>query len=210
VFTGLIDDVGTIDQVATTAAGRELRVRCGYEGLLPGESVAINGVCLTVRECGAGWFTVAAIGPTLDRTTIGTWGTGRRVNLERAMRADSRLGGHIVQGHADGIATVNRVHERGDARIVMVVLPLDVAELCVPHGSIAIDGVSLTIDFFGGHWVEVALIEYTLRHTTLGDLADGDTVNVEGDVIGKYVRRLVQPYRDGGEAPPPDQFITTS
>jgi riboflavin synthase len=195
VFTGLIDDVGTIEDVASTDVGRVLRVRCRYDDLVPGESVALNGVCLTVRECGSHWFTVAAIDATILRTTVGAWKQGRRVNLERALRADARLGGHIVQGHVDGIATVIEPVQTGDTRYMKLALPTDVVETTVPHGSITIDGVSLTVSFGPVEsWIEVALIDFTLRHTTLGDLVDGDTVNVEGDVIGKHVRQLVQPH----------------
>jgi riboflavin synthase len=195
VFTGLIDDVGTIEEVASADVGRVLRVRCRYDDLVPGESIALNGACLTVRECGPRWFTVAAIVSTIMRTTIGTWKVGRRVNLERAMRADARLGGHLVQGHVDGIATVIEPTQNGDERVVRLALPPDVAEVTVPHGSITVDGVSLTVNFGPVEtWIEVALIDFTLRHTTLGELVDGDTVHVEGDVIGKHVRQLVQPH----------------
>ena len=111
------------------------------------------------------------------------------------MRADSRFGGHIVQGHVDGMATVIDPQESGDTRYVKLALPDDVAEITVLHGSIAVDGVSLTVNLGPADgWIEVALIEYTLRHTTLGDLVDGDTVHIEGDVIGKYVRQMTQPY----------------
>ena len=108
MFTGIIDDVGAIDQATTTPVGRELRVRCAYPDLVPGESIALNGACLTVRESGPGWFTVAAITTTLDRTTVGEWDVGTRVNLERALRAGDRLGGHLVQGHVDGVGQVLR------------------------------------------------------------------------------------------------------
>src|SRR5581483_10861574 len=109
MFTGLIDDVGTIDHVEEIPAGRELRVCCRYFDLVDGESIALNGACLTVREHGDGWFTTAAVSTTLDRTTIGRWGSGTRVNLERALRVGDRLGGHLVQGHVDGVGTVRRV-----------------------------------------------------------------------------------------------------
>jgi riboflavin synthase len=195
VFTGLIDDVGTIDRVAPTSAGRELRVRCRYSDLADGESVALNGACLTVREHGAGWFSVAAVSTTRDRTTIADWGEGTRVNLERAVCLGDRLGGHIVQGHVDGVATVLSAQQDGDSRLVSVTLPPALAELVVPHGSIAVDGVSLTVNALPGpDVVEVSLIEYTLRHTTLGQLSPGCRVHIEADVIGKYVQRLLAPY----------------
>jgi riboflavin synthase len=195
VFTGLIDDIGTIDDITPSEVGRVLRVRCRYADLVPGESIAVNGACLTVRECGPGWFTVAAIVDTVMRTTIGAWRVGRRVNLERAMRADSRFGGHIVQGHVDGIATVIDAGRGQDARYVRLALPIEVAEVTVLHGSIAVDGVSLTVNVGPtDSWIEVAIIDYTLQHTSLGDLVDGDAVHVEADVIGKHVRRLLQPH----------------
>ena len=186
MFTGLVDDVGTLTRVAETADGRELRVRCRYDDLREGESIALNGACMTVRECGAGWFTVAAVVTTLGRTTIGDWAEGQRVNLERALRAGDRLGGHIVQ-----------VEERGDALVIDIEMPADIVPLLVAHGSVTIDGVSLTVNALPGEGVlQISLIEYTRRHTTLGALRVGDRVHVEGDVIGKYVQRLAAPYAE--------------
>jgi riboflavin synthase len=195
MFTGLIEDVGVIEEASESAAGRELRVRSAFAGLSEGESIAINGACLTVLAHGDGWFTVAAVLTTLGRTNIADWGAGTRVNLERAMRADARLGGHIVQGHVDGVATVASVATEGAARLVNVRLPRELAELMVPHGSIAVDGVSLTVnDLPEPGVVQLSLIEYTLAHTTLGELRAGTRVHVEADVIGKYVRHLLAPY----------------
>jgi riboflavin synthase len=195
MFTGLIEDVGVIEEARESAAGRELRVRSAFTGLSDGESIAINGACLTVLARGDGWFTVAAVLTTLGRTNILDWGAGTRVNLERAMRADSRLGGHIVQGHVDGVGMVESVATAGDARLVNVRLPRDLAELMVPHGSIAVDGVSLTVNELPEpDVVQLSLIEYTLGHTTLGDLRAGSRVHLEADVIGKYVRHLLAPY----------------
>lgn len=195
MFTGIIDDVGTVERVAETAAGRELRVRCRYADLGDGESIALNGACLTVREHGAGWFAAAAVVTTIERTCIGEWRTGTRVNLERALRAGDRLGGHLVQGHVDGVGTVLDARTAGDARLVDLRLPPGLAELMVPHGSLAVDGVSLTVNELPApDVVQLSLIEFTLRHTTLGDLAPGRRVHVEGDVIGKYVQRLTAPY----------------
>ncbi|HSC33107.1 MAG TPA: riboflavin synthase [Gemmatimonadaceae bacterium] len=195
MFTGIISDIGTIERVADGPAGRELRVRSAYVGLSAGESIALDGVCLTVREHGEGWFTVAAVVTTLERTEIGAWASGTRVNLERALRAGDRLGGHLVQGHVDDTGTVVAARTEGDARLVDIRLPRELAELVVPHGSIALDGVSLTVnDMPAVDVVQVSLIEYTLRHTTLGDLTPGRRVHVEADVIGKYVQRLVAPY----------------
>lgn len=208
MFTGLVDDVGTIEGVETTAAGREFRIRCRYDDLVAGESIACDGACLTVREHGAGWFTVAAVVTTLERTNIGAWAAGRRVNLERAMRASDRFGGHIVQGHVDGVGTIRRIRLKDDAWLVDVEVPEAIARLLVPHGSVTVDGVSLTVNALPRPGLlQLSLIEYTVRHTTFADRAVGDAVHLEGDVIGKYVERLLAPYlartTDAGASPAP-------
>lgn len=195
MFTGLIDDVGTIERVSDTEAGREYRIRTRYENLVEGESIAVSGACLTVREFGHGWFDVAAVVTTLERTHLGDWQAGRRVNLERAMRVGDRLGGHIVQGHVDGVGTVRRLARREDAWLVDVALPAGLDDMLVPHGSITVDGVSLTVNHLPGpDAVGLSIIEYTWRHTTFGELREGDRVHVEMDVIAKHVKRLVGPY----------------
>ncbi len=194
MFTGLVDDVGTVTSVSESDAGLELRLSCSYADLRPGESIALNGACLTVRECGDGWFTVAAVITTLGRTTVAEWKSGRRVNLERAMRADGRLGGHIVQGHVDGVGIVDDVERAGDALLLNLALPPGLAETVVPHGSVTIDGVSLTVNDIRGDRLQLSLIDYTLHHTTLGGLGAGSRVHVETDVIGKYVRRIIAPH----------------
>jgi riboflavin synthase len=202
MFTGLVQDVGTIEQLRVTPAGRELRVRCRYDDLVDGESIAINGACLTVREHGSGWFTAAAVTTTMVRTTIGEWTTGQHVNLERAMQAGDRFGGHFVLGHVDGVASVIDIATQGDARLVSLALPDGLSELMIPHGSLTVDGVSLTVNELPAPGtVELSLIEYTLSHTTLGELRVGQHVHVEGDVIGKYVRRMLAPYQGGFDAP---------
>ncbi|HEX4934866.1 MAG TPA: riboflavin synthase [Gemmatimonadaceae bacterium] len=200
MFTGLVDDVGTITAVETGEAGREFRIACRYDDLADGESIACAGACLTVREHGAGWFTVAAVVTTLARTTIGDWGVGRRLNLERSLRAGDRLGGHIVQGHVDGVGEVVATARSGDAWLIDIGVPPDIAELLVPHGSICVDGVSLTVNEIPRPGIlQVSIIEYTLRHTTLGGLSAGDRVHLEGDVVGKYVRALTRPYLPPGQ-----------
>ena len=195
MFTGLIDDVATITTVATTDAGRELRIACRYDDLAIGESIAVNGACLTVRDRGPGWFVTAAVVTTLERTCIGTWQEGTRVNLERALRAGDRLGGHLVQGHVDGVGRVDRVERRQDALLVDVTVGDDLAMLAVPVGSIAIDGVSLTVNALpAAGVVQLSLIEHTLRVTTLGSVAVGGRVHVEVDIVGKYLQRIAAPY----------------
>ncbi|MGH7711064.1 MAG: riboflavin synthase [Gemmatimonadaceae bacterium] len=192
MFTGLVDNIGVIQAVQPSPAGLELRVACVYADLAVGESIAVSGACLTVREAGPAWFIAAAMEATRSRTTMGDWQVGRRVNLERALRASDRLGGHIVQGHVDAVGRVVAAREGDDALLIDVDVGGDLEELLVPHGSIALDGVSLTLNAVPSPAVaQVAIIEYTRKHTTLGDLKEGDSVNVEGDVIGKYVRRLL-------------------
>jgi riboflavin synthase len=207
LFTGLIERVGVVDGAHDTSAGRELRIRADFTDLRSGESIAVNGACLTVRDFGPGWFEAAAVVTTLERTMIGDWSKGTRVNLERALRADSRLGGHIVQGHVDCVATVSAREERADALVVDLELPAAVFPLLVLHGSVAVDGVSLTVNDLRPRGLQVALIEYTLRETTLGDLRVGSRAHVEADVIAKHVKRLLDPYlRDSAAMGPVIDF----
>ena len=195
MFTGLITDVGTIDRVQSTDAGREFRIRTSYSNLTAGESIAVSGACLTVREFGDGWFTVAAVLTTLGRTTLADWEPGRRVNLERALAAGDRLGGHMVQGHVDAVGEVVAVERIADALLINLAIPPQLAPLVVLHGSIAVDGVSLTVNAIPNeHTVQLSLIDFTLKATTLGALRVGHRVQVEADVIGKYVQRLVAPH----------------
>ena len=194
MFTGIVDDVGLIESVTSSPAGREIRIRSSYTDLADGESIAVNGACLTVRELDATSFTVAAVVTTLGRTTIGEWNRGLRVNLERAMRADDRLGGHIVQGHVDGVGVVAAVERLSDAVLVDVDLPENLGAMVVQHGSVAIDGISLTVNAITGDRLQLSIIEYTLKHSAFGDLEAGSRVHVETDVIGKFVRRLLAPY----------------
>jgi riboflavin synthase len=208
MFTGLVDDVGAIDGVSSTDAGRELEIRCRYDDLQIGESVAVNGVCMTVLQPKAGGFTCAAFAPTIEVTTIGSWSAGRRVNLERALRPSDRLGGHFVQGHVDGVARVESIADQGDALLLDLAVPEGISDLMVERGSIAVDGVSLTIQALPegrserksfrldkvASLVRVGLIEHTRNHTTLGSLKVGEQVHVEADMIAKHVRRLLAPH----------------
>lgn len=194
MFTGLIEQVGEVVSVQQSDAGRELRIRAGYSDLEEGESIAVNGACLTVRERGSDWFTTAAVTTTLERTAIGDWKKGTRVNLERAMRASDRLGGHIVQGHVDFVARVAGVKRAGDALLIDLAIPPAFERLFVLHGSIAVDGVSLTVNDLSSSALQLSLIDYTLRHTTLGELTPGARVHVEADIVAKHVRKLIEPF----------------
>ena len=194
MFTGLIETIGEVERVRQTEAGRELRVRAPFDDLSAGESIAVNGACLTVRDFGSGWFDAAAVLTTLERTTIGDWKQGTRLNLERSLRPGDRLGGHIVQGHVDGVGIVAAREQAGDALLIDVSVPGPIESLFVLQGSVAIDGVSLTVNELKPGGLQLSLIEYTLRHTTLGELKEGSRVHVEADVVARHVRRLLEPY----------------
>ncbi len=200
MFTGLIEQVGEVESVRQTDAGRELRIRAPFNDLGGGESIAVNGACLTVREFGPGWFQAAAVLTTLERTTIGDWHAGTRVNLERSLRAADRLGGHLMQGHVDCVATVVAREAAGDALLMDLTIPASLEPLFVLHGSIAVDGVSLTVNELKPRGLQLSLIDYTISHTTLGDLQPGNRVHVEADMIAKHVRRLLEPYLQGTTA----------
>jgi len=192
MFTGLIETVGEVADVLTVAAGFRIRVAANLAGeLRDGESVAVNGVCLTATSIAGGAF-AADIGPETARvTTLGGIAPGQKVNLERSMRADGRFGGHLVQGHVDGTGTVESVGEEGEAHWVRVRLPEALAPLVIPRGSIALDGVSLTVARLDETVLDVMIIPFTWAHTTLATLHVGDRVNVECDMVGKYVARSV-------------------
>jgi riboflavin synthase len=196
MFTGLVEAIGTIERVADTSAGLEFRVSCPWSDLVAGASVAMNGACLTVRESGDGWFLVAAVATTLGRTCMESWTTGTLVNLERAMRLGDRLGGHLVQGHVDDVGTVRSVARQGSALLIDVEVPAEVARLLVPHGSVTVDGVSLTVNAIPEPGIlQVSIIAHTEAVTTLGRLAAGDRVHLEADVIARYVQALLAPYQ---------------
>ncbi len=191
MFTGIVSAVGRVAKATHIEGGVQLSIRAPYKGLRRGESIAVNGACLTVERVARGGFTAHAIETTLGRTLLGEWSAGRRVNLERAVRAIDRLGGHLVQGHVDGVAVVARVAKQGDAVLVDLQVPPEVLEVSIPHGSLTVDGVSLTVNaLLEGNMAQVSLVPFTRAHTTLGALGSGDRVHVEGDVLGKYVRRL--------------------
>ena len=196
MFTGIITDVGTVQQAARTPDGLELTITTSYPDLEPGESVAVDGACLTVQSVALNAFTAHIIRTSLERTRFGEYRDGQRVNLERALRAGDRLGGHLVQGHVDGLGTVERIAQRDDARLLDVRVPDEVARVSIPLGSITVDGVSLTVNAKpGSAVVQISLIPFTLQHTTLGERRTGDRVQLEADTIGKYVAALMEERR---------------
>jgi riboflavin synthase len=195
MFTGIITAVGTIREVASVDGGREVVVAEPWNDVVLGESIAIDGACLTVMRLEPGGFRFHVVTTSLQRTRIGDYAVGTRVNLERAVRAGDRLGGHIVQGHVDGVGTVRSVRQVADARLVDIEMPPEVAAVSIPLGSIAVDGVSLTVNALPGPAVvQVSLIPFTLEQTTLGEKRPGDRVHLEGDPVGKYVRQFLQPH----------------
>jgi riboflavin synthase len=195
VFTGLIQDIGSVEALDLGADGARLRIATslGPEIAL-GDSVAVNGVCLTATSADASGFETEAMNQTLDVTAFGGVGVGDKVNLELAMQATDRLGGHIVQGHVDGVGEVVSVEDDGFARRVRVGLAPDLLRYAVDKGSIALSGVSLTVAELGDEWVEVSLIPETLERTNLGELTPGSKLNVECDIVAKYVERLLAPF----------------
>ncbi len=194
MFTGLIEEVGRIRRLALTGAGGELRVdaRAVLDGLRVGESIAVNGVCLTVTEVERDGFRAHLSAETLRRTTFGQLRAGRLVNLERALRVSDRLGGHIVQGHVDGIGRFLDRRPDGESWIFRFAFPPDLRRYLVVKGSIAVDGISLTIAGLGEAWFEVAIIPHTLRMTNLRELQSGDGVNLEVDILAKYMERMME------------------
>jgi riboflavin synthase len=195
MFTGLIQDVGTVESVEAGPDGARIRVATGLgPEIATGDSVALDGVCLTATVVDADGFETEAMNQTLEVTSLGSLQAGSKVNLELAMKASERLGGHIVQGHADGVGEVASVTEDGFARRLRVVLPPELLRYVVERGSISLAGVSLTVAALGDGWAEVSLIPETLERTNLGEAEPGRKINVECDVIAKYVERLVQPF----------------
>lgn len=190
MFTGLIETVGEVVKLAPASSGFRLRIRTGLAiELRPGDSVAINGVCLTATECTDSTLS-ADVGPETARvTTLGGLTTGQRVNLERSMRADGRFGGHFVQGHVDGTGLVKAVWGDGESHWITIGIAQALEQLVILRGSIAVDGVSLTVARLGDMSLDVMIIPFTWSHTSLSSLRGGDRVNLECDMVGKYVAR---------------------
>ena len=191
MFTGLVTAVGTVQGANRSAQGLDLSIEAPYPDLIPGESLAVDGACLTVQNLGTGSFGVHVVATSLERTRFGEYSPGRRVNLERALRVGDRLGGHLVQGHVDGVGTVTLLRQRDDAWLLEIRVPDEISRYSVPLGSITVDGVSLTVNALPRPGVvQVSLVPFTREHTTLGKVKQGDRVHVEADVLGKYVRQL--------------------
>lgn len=195
MFTGLIEDLGTVESIERGGDGAKLRIATRLAGELSlGDSIAVNGCCLTATSVDGGAFETEAMNQTLEVTALGGVEEGSKVNLELAMKVGDRLGGHIVQGHVDGVGIVASTNDDGFARRVRVTLPTQLLQFVVDKGSITLNGVSLTVADLGDSWAEVSLIPETLERTNLGDLAPGDRLNVECDVVAKYVERLMSPF----------------
>ena len=192
VFTGLVQDRGRVTAVDATEDGVTLGVRTRLAGeIAAGDSVAVDGVCLTATAIADGQFHAAVMHETLRRSSLRAATQGSDVNLELSLRASDRLGGHIVQGHVDGLGAVRDVREDGFARVVTVAVAPELLRYVVEKGSIAVNGVSLTVMAVGDDWFSVSLIPETLERTTLGAAAPGAPVNLEVDVVAKYVEKLV-------------------
>lgn len=193
MFTGIVTAIGTIRQTAAGPDGLQLTIQCAFPDLELGESIAVDGACLTVQSLTPGGFTAHVVRTTRERTRIGEYASGQRVNLERALRVGERLGGHLVQGHVDGVGRVEHLEERAAGRLLDLRVPKEVDQVSVPLGSITVDGVSLTVNAKPQPGVvQISLVPFTLQHTTLGERRVGDRVHLEADTIGKYVWSFMQ------------------
>jgi riboflavin synthase len=193
VFTGIVRELGTLVAAVETDGGRrlELRAPATAGAAAPGDSIALNGVCLTVADVDGDALAFDAVPETIARTTLGRVEPGEAVNVEPALRAGEPLGGHIVQGHVDGVGRVRALTAEGDGRRLVIEAPNELLRYCVEKGSITVEGVSLTVAALPEHGLEIALVPHTLAATSLGALTAGDEVNLEVDVIAKYVERLL-------------------
>lgn len=201
MFTGIITAVGKVaDTTNATHDGARLWVDTPWDctAIPQGASVACNGVCLTLVEASGNRFAVDASGETLATTTIADWQAGRRINLERALALGDELGGHLVSGHVDGIGTITRMEPRGDSHFMQVQAPDDLAMFIAPKGSIALDGVSLTVNAVSGSRFDVMIIPHTWTETALADSEAGRKVNLEIDLFARYVGRMLPFIRETG------------
>ncbi|MCH7714832.1 MAG: riboflavin synthase [Gemmatimonadetes bacterium] len=202
MFTGIITGFGSVAAAEADGDGLKLTIEAPYADVVPGESIAVNGACLTVVDTGPGTFSVEVVVTTRQRTTLSDLGVGSVVNLERALAVGDRMGGHFVQGHVDGVGELVRVARTADALLLDFRVPADIWAVTVPQGSITFDGVSLTVNALPeSDVVQVSIIPYTAEQTTLGSLKIGDRVHVESDMIGKMVQRLLEVGSDSAPRP---------
>jgi riboflavin synthase len=194
MFTGLVECTGTVVSFEASGNGRQLRIRAAayVDHLDLGESIAVNGCCLTAAEFAGEEIIFDILNETLNQTNLGAMEPGRRVNLERALAANARLGGHFVQGHVDGTSSLFRIEHMGTDLGLTFSMPTNGQQYFISKGSIAINGVSLTVSDFGEGMFRVWIIPHTKTHTNLGDLSEGDAVNLEYDVLAKYVERMLE------------------
>ena len=194
MFTGIIEHLGTVDSLKANAEGGRLKIHAPTvtKNLEVSKSIAVNGCCLTVVELDANHFSADLSGETLRKTSLGEWKTGIRVNLEQPLTAGKEFGGHFVQGHVDTIGRVVRLAPEGENWWYGVEVPEDFARYIVPQGSITIDGISLTVARWNGRLAEIAVIPFTYEHTNIRNKKIGEAVNLEGDVLGKYVERYLE------------------
>jgi len=198
IFTGIIEELGTINRIERGSNSSRINVRAGkvLEDVRIGDSIAINGVCLTVTEFDSEHFVADVMAETLEKTNLRDLTSGQRVNLERAVRLGDRMGGHLVQGHVDGVGTIVEQQKLDIATILRIKTTAEVLAYVVKKGSVAIDGISLTVVETGVDSFAVSLIPHTAAMTTLGFKKPGDTVNLESDIIGRYVEKLLQGQKD--------------
>ena len=196
MFTGLVEKVGEFVNVRQRGNGAELTIKhdAWDEPLVLGESVAVQGVCLTVVKCETESFTCDVLNETLNKTNLGSKKTGDYLNLERAMKVGARFGGHIVSGHVDGLGEISGISTSGDDHLIRITCGNELGEELITKGSIAIDGISLTVTAEDDGWFEVALIPHTWTHTSLSQRKKSDYVNLETDMLGKYVKRYIGAY----------------
>jgi riboflavin synthase len=206
VFAGIVEEMGAVKSLDKTLSGARLTIlaKLVMDDLPIGASISVNGACLTVIKRDEKEFSADVSPETLAVTNLGKLAVGAPVNLERAMKLNERIGGHLVAGHVDGVGTIRERRQEGNGIVLTVEAPLEILRYCIPKGSVTVDGVSLTINEVTGRSFSVMIIPHTAKVTTLGIKQVGDTVNLESDLIGKYVERLLQ---ERGQLPPKSELV---
>ena len=201
MFTGIVEEIGTMKKIVSKPAGVQFTISASkvMDDLKVSDSISVNGVCLTVVKDGEDSFMLDLVNETLERSNLGDLSVGDCVNLERALKVDGRLGGHILQGHIETVGVILEKQQNNDGAVLSVGLDPEWMRFCIPKGSIALDGISLTIAKIESNIIEVALIPHTLEQTTLGQKSKSDTLNIETDIIGKYVNNLLSLDEDESE-----------